>query len=320
MLGNVQYTAFYKFLVSVGLVLIALGIVIPWLLLHESFDLLVKQADLSQLTPKAQETIRQRQAIVHLGSVVSPWISLILIVAGLTVSGVGLDRWRRRQAVMDRTEDVALEKLRAETHVLRAEPATPPERDAKRSAEAWEIVREQADQASALELQSPATVKKLDEEYRQLRRTIGGLEDIAVTKMRLAFGSTHTIVAQGKLGEKGQQVLLDAVLTPQRSTDPGYIIELEYVSSGKSLDRVASALVRLSAARRLYRATALIVYAVLLVIVADKETQLMSDLRAQIPSPAEPLRLITLYESQLGEMSPEDLRSLIEGATRTISV
>jgi hypothetical protein len=129
-LGSIQYTAFYKFIVSLGLVLVGLGLAMPWLLLNESFDLLVRRSDLERLTPLAQETIRHRQAIVHASSLLAPWASIALVLAGLILIIFGVERWRRRQDIMDRTEDISLEKIRAET--IQIQRATPPEHDANK--------------------------------------------------------------------------------------------------------------------------------------------------------------------------------------------
>jgi hypothetical protein len=318
-LDNVQYTAFYKFLVSIGLVIVGLGLAVPWLLLHESFDLLVKQTDLSQLTLTAQATIRHRQAIVRLGSLVCPWISLGLFVSGLTISGLGVLQWRRRQLVMDRTEEANLEKVRAETNVLEATPqeATPPERDAKQSKEAWEAIQEGA---AATPRESPSTETDmdvdLDSAYRQLRDTIADIDQIAIDKLRSAFASTHDVLAHAKLSGEGQQLLLDAILTPRQPDQPGLIVESEYVSRPESIvNQIFRGSSRLVAARRLYRATAKVIQTVLMFIVADADPSLMDDLKRQLSSLLpESLKVVALNENELRDMPPDELRSRILGS------
>jgi hypothetical protein len=306
-LGSVQYTAFYKFLVSIGVILVGLGLAVPWLMFQESFDLLVKQADLDQLTSAAQETIRHRQALIRLGSLAAPWISAALIIAGITISGVGLAQWRRRQAVLDRTEEAALRKAEAETEILLA---TPPERDRKQGAEAWADLRER-EPPQLVGATSPAERAELNQVYEDLKKTIAGIQDIVVDKLESAFASTHTVVAQAKLTGDGQEQLVDAVLTPMRAGEPGYVIEVVYISGAKGLgNRTRSAADRLMAARRLYRANALVVHAVLLFVVADEDSpQLMAKLQQRLPAPPDGPRAVALFESELERISPDKLRS-----------
>jgi hypothetical protein len=309
-LGNLQYTTFYKFLVSLGLVLVALGVSIPWLLLHESFDLLVRRSDLERLTPLAQETIRHRQAIVHASSLIAPWASIALVLSGLSLIVFGVLRWRHRQEVMDKTEDVSLLKLEAET--VQIQRATPPEQDAKQSDEAWEVVK---DKQPIPDLpQTTPQVAALGASYRTTKETIFNLESLLLTKLELAFAATHEVTTQAKLISDSRRVLLDAVIAPREASEESYLIEIKYVTSAKSiLNSMLDGVGRLSMARRAYAARATgPVLCVLLFVVAHDDEQLMHMLENQLGALPDSVEAIAIYETEVRKITPDQLRQRLE--------
>jgi hypothetical protein len=313
-LGNLQYTTFYKFLVSLGVVLVALGVVIPWLLLHESFDLFIERSSLERLTPLAQETIRHRQMIVHASSIIAPWVSIILVLSGLSLIIFGVERWRRRQAVMDRTEDVSLLKLEAET--IQIQRATPPEQDAKQGDEAWEVV--QAKQPSAALPNAAQQIRALGTSYRITKETIVGLESEILAKLEAAFSPTHEITSQAKLILNSRRVLLDAIIAPRETSGDSYLIEVKYVTSSKSiLNSMLDAVGRLSMARRAYAPQATgPVRCVILFVVADKDERLMDVLQDQLGALPDEMEAIAFYEMEVPNLTSDELRRRILGVLR----
>ncbi len=237
MLSNVQYTAFYKFLVSLGLVLVALSLSLPWLLLDGSFNLLVKQSDLNQLTATAQTTIRHRQAIVHVMSLVAPWISVVLSVLGVTLSSIGVVRWRTRQNIHDQTEDATLERLRAETAQIRR--ATPLEQDIRQSQEAWALLQAQPEPRhhAAGEGTPP------EASYRDIKDRLREVEQLALEKLTRAFEDTHEIHSQQRLRLGDRTWLVDAILTSRSPDGMDLVVDVKYNSFDKNIkNRVIEAI------------------------------------------------------------------------------
>ena len=93
--------SFNRLLVSVGAACLGLAFGVPWLILREDGSLTIPEEEVDQLTPAAQEIIRDRQEwIDRLQSLLPYWAT------GLTVAGVGLLVWgairlHERQAVDD---------------------------------------------------------------------------------------------------------------------------------------------------------------------------------------------------------------------------
>jgi hypothetical protein len=222
MLGGIQYSAFYKFLVSLGLVIFALGLIVPWLFIHESFDLMIKQADLAQLTELAQGTIQRRQAAIHAASVLVPWISIALCSLGATLSTVGMVQWYRRQPTQDRIEDVSLRKLEAETAQLRK--LTPNEQEAKQDAEIRAAAREVAAEAAEESGSESAVAEVAEVAYEFVKPAVSEAYNLTLTKLAQAYVETHTLKANVALG----RYEIDGVLEARSVTAVDIIVEIKY--------------------------------------------------------------------------------------------
>lgn len=91
-----EYGDPYRFLVSAGIVLITIGLLVPWLLLQVSLDIVISTADLAQLTPVAQEIVvlRQSSALWLMRNI--GWIAVACVGLGLVLVLGGMVFWYRR--------------------------------------------------------------------------------------------------------------------------------------------------------------------------------------------------------------------------------
>ena len=55
-----EFGDLYKFVVSLGVILVTLAVLGPWLFLREPFDLQVTQTELQGFTKRARQTILKR--------------------------------------------------------------------------------------------------------------------------------------------------------------------------------------------------------------------------------------------------------------------
>ena len=96
-MSQFEYTDLNKFFVSIGVFLIGLAFLMPWLFFRENFDLLIKSNDLKSYTETAQHIIGQRQLLV------SYFPITILVISGLSFgSGVfllfrGIKGWNKAE-------------------------------------------------------------------------------------------------------------------------------------------------------------------------------------------------------------------------------
>src|SRR4051794_31679801 len=103
MIPKIEYGDLYKFTVSIGVLLIGLAFALPWMILRESFDLLVPANNWVSYTPTAQSALHQRQQLIDWYSHWALWISAGLLIVGIGAVLTGLVFWwRRNQKHIDR--------------------------------------------------------------------------------------------------------------------------------------------------------------------------------------------------------------------------
>lgn len=108
-MGNINYDSFYKFLVSLGIILVILPLTVLIFLTTNSFDLQIAEADLAQYTQTAQKVIAWRQSLPLLIQEKCTW----WIIGGFSICGVclilyGLIKWHELQKIDDICKNVKL--------------------------------------------------------------------------------------------------------------------------------------------------------------------------------------------------------------------
>lgn len=61
---KIEYGDLYKFLVSVGVILIGFAVLIPYFYLKEDFGLCVPQSDMARFEPEVRQIIRTKQQLL----------------------------------------------------------------------------------------------------------------------------------------------------------------------------------------------------------------------------------------------------------------
>ena len=116
-----EYSDFYKFIVSLGLILIAFAFLLPWLFLRESFDALISVTEIANLTPTAQAIIAYRQNVALWFAQNIILISSIPAEVGLITLLSGLVLWHSKQLAVDQKDALETEKLRLEVKKMSPE-------------------------------------------------------------------------------------------------------------------------------------------------------------------------------------------------------
>jgi hypothetical protein len=231
MIPKFEFGHLYKFLVSVGLGLLALSVLGPWFVLRESEVLLTTQAQLDGLTPGARESILDKQR--DHGWMVDNyvWISAILAVGGITIVIVGFLGWKKRQDVIDESEKVA-----RDTAVVQLQAMTPAEIDEKQAREAEEVALEapkaDAEREGGVDADNahPSHGSASTDDFRQ---TVADIERAVFARLEESFSRTHDVRTNVRLQTSTTgSASIDALLIP-REVDGGQIglVEVKYVRS-----------------------------------------------------------------------------------------
>lgn len=109
-----DYRDFYRFLASVGIVLIGAGLLLPYLWVEESQVDKIGVEEYSRLVPGARRVIDVKYRWIEKWVMATPYVSGSFVVAGFVVLIVGLRSWHKRQRVRDQVEDIDLRHREAQ--------------------------------------------------------------------------------------------------------------------------------------------------------------------------------------------------------------
>lgn len=104
-----EFGDLYKFIVSLGVVIISISVLVPWLFLKESFDLYKSESDLKSVTSVAHAAILGRQEAVAFIVKFIPCFSAIGCICGSIFVFVGLKKWHANQLLLDEQTKVEVE-------------------------------------------------------------------------------------------------------------------------------------------------------------------------------------------------------------------
>ncbi|SFW57822.1 hypothetical protein [Cellulophaga fucicola] len=102
---KIEYGDINKFLVSIGLVLIGLAVLTPYLYLKEDFGLFITTKEFNEFQEPIQSLILDKQKKVAFIQCIINWIPLVLSLSGIGLIIWGLRRWFERQSKIDERFD-----------------------------------------------------------------------------------------------------------------------------------------------------------------------------------------------------------------------
>lgn len=203
-----EFGDLYKFVVSLGAVLISLAVVAPWLFLKEPFDLFRSEAELKTVTQIAREAIQNRQEVVAFILRFIPWFSGVAATCGVAFIYIGLKRWLANQVLLD-------EQTRIEVELKKT---------ALRDATKDEIEASNERKAEEQNATTPATPPD-----RQLTGAIyAGIEAKVTRRLHEIYHGKFDVEANKMIGG----VELDVVLRGKAMLTKDYIIEVKYIRRG----------------------------------------------------------------------------------------
>ena len=220
---RLEYGDFYKFLVSLGMVLLGLSFVVPWLFLRESFGGMLTASDISGLTPTAQALLHYRQQAA-LWFVRSVWcISLALAIGGLVPLIMGTVLWVRKQRLLDQRDEIELRKLGLEVERLKREiePLTPGEIAMKAIGEISEEV----------EAEGPAELAAVESVTTDIRDYLR-VEEMFFEKLVACYGEARVLTHQRR-----RHAEYDAILISDGPVLRDVVFEVKRLARHLSMDR-----------------------------------------------------------------------------------
>jgi hypothetical protein len=210
---KIEYGDINKFLVSIGIVLIALSIISPFFYLKEDFGIYKTAEEVLKYEKPIQDLIKSKQNQIIKIQDYLPIISCFLLILGLLCTSTGLCRWFKRQAKIDEKFDKEIQKLDLEIKSL-----TPEEKIEKAKLEVNE--NEFAEQLETnLTTQSNEQIRNpLYLDYMQIEQSIFN----SFTDLKT---SNFDVLTEQKLGNR---YYIDILLKAKSKKYADRIIEIKY--------------------------------------------------------------------------------------------
>lgn len=113
-MDKLQYDSFYKFLVSLGIILIALPALVLIYLVNDDFTL-ISQTDYDALSIYSQQRLKNYEQLFNFILKNLPWISIVLIITSIILIAFGGYKWYLIQKELDEQvkSDTITKKLNA---------------------------------------------------------------------------------------------------------------------------------------------------------------------------------------------------------------
>lgn len=227
---KIDYGDINKFLVSVGVVLIGLSILTPYLYLKEDFGLYIEIEKFQKFQEPVKNLILSKQCQVSEIQKLIPWISVGLFIAGLSSLVFGLVRWFKRQAKLDEKFDKELQKLNLEIVAL-----TPEEKEEKAKQEVQEI--EKIEHIKTVKLKTTPTSRT--EYVQSYMRVEQNVADVFINYQSPNF----EILPQQRIGNRYE---IDILLRAKTKKYLDRIVEIKYFKNRLPLQIIRDIVNRLN--------------------------------------------------------------------------
>lgn len=237
MLNKVEFSDLYKFLTSVGLIIIASSLLIPWLFMKQEIGFLISESEYKELIDSSKNLTDKR---IQLGLFITnaiPYISGVLFILGLLISGVGLWNWKKKQEAVDETDFLKLTELRAKIKELDSQ-----EIDEKAEQEVREEIQ--------AELEEPETTNKqvitekesqpvvTEENIEELKANLIDMEKLFYDKIIKFNSFNYNAKSNVKLDNKYE---IDIALTPINNKYRDVFVEIKYLQNKLTISIVQDA-------------------------------------------------------------------------------
>ncbi|WP_421848570.1 hypothetical protein [Marinomonas sp.] len=244
-----EFGDLYRFIVSLGVVLITLSILAPWLFLKEQFDLFRPESEINSLSEVAKLVVIKRQYAVSFIVGFIPWFSSIGSIIGLIFIFFGLKKWRKNQLHLDEQTslDVQIKKQSL--------------RDATKD----EIEEKEMSEFASLQV---IEAGKFDSNIaNSFRVEYSEVEELVYSKLSEAYMHKFD-VSHNKMVAN---IELDILLRGKNMFTKDYIIEIKYIRKGFNFGWLREVYLKNIYAKSVYSQVTSRLPNTLLLIVIDSE-------------------------------------------------
>ncbi len=255
-----------KFIVSVGLALLAISVAGPFVVQQSLNVLLVAESSLSDLTPAGRDAILLRQERALWVDQHLTVVSVILAIAGFFLVVWGFIGWRRRQRRIDQGEDYDVATKKAQVEALdKKEISEKLEAETKEELGVQPLSEElQTEAPVAQDLgarnelgredgPAPSEAGSPVSRYQARRELLEATERLVAGLTSVAFSATHSVQSNVRIrDEAGFSALADVFASPRDDQVGAFVVDVKLLSRSPvlRLDRIPDAMVTSALASR----------------------------------------------------------------------
>lgn len=248
---RVDFTSYYKFIVSLALLLVAIAVALPIAVLRDDGALRMRHDDMLELTPLSAEMVERQQQHKRWLLGAYPYISGALGLAGIGLAIHGLTRWRTRQNVLDDIEDT-----KKETALVTLQRMTDGEIAERRVEEAAELAvgvsTPEAADGTGLDV-GEAEGRQLAGDVDRIQRAAQKAQEVEAAvaeRLHEAFGRSYEIISNVRLQAGDVAVAVDFFLRSKSPNGVHYVVDVKYsrAQERNAARRMRDAAVRLAQA------------------------------------------------------------------------
>jgi hypothetical protein len=285
-----DYSDLYKFLVSAGIVLIGLSVLLPWIYLRESFDLIIEKNKLLLLTEQAQTIIKNRQNLVSHFYFLIPKISLVLAGLGIISLLYGIIKWFFKQKDLDKRDMFTTLKLEKEVKLM----------------DSGEIKQKNENEFIESKLIEADAPKQPIEKEKFITDYVH-IEQFFIGKLTTFYQGDYTVLPNSKIGI----FEYDLILSSKIKDKSDFIFEFKYFPNKTTHYGISQLLIRLNSKLLHYaRNVKEKVNLVLIVVLRKEDYDELSPSKKYIKGEAEILHSMSIKVEYINENEIDGINKL----------
>ncbi len=302
---KIEYGDLYKFISSVGIMIIISPFVIAWFFLKEPFSWMLARMELSSLSENAQNfTIIREELLLFIISNIRIYFILSILV-GIFMILVGIFLWVKRQRELDRNQTLINNKLEQELKDM--SPKEIAENQVNSIEESYEKeVSNKIDNADNLKIKSEPNFF-----YKSNISEYVLIEDRVYNLFYELYNSKYAILKNKKIAK----FEYDLILQNREPSKSDIIVEIKYMKSSFSRSRLIELKEKMEAYKSIYFNTlGKDVTAIIIIVVAEGQISrsTMYHYMSMVNSQEDNNQVLILYDTELKDINSEKLAKRIK--------
>lgn len=239
MFDKVEFSDLYKFKTSIGLIIIVLGVILPWFFLRQDSELIISYEDYYNLIPESKALFDKKLNLSSNIIELIPYFSLALIILGILLTILGYSKWYSKQKIADATEQINYDNLKGGIKAQSSDEIKENANNDVKEEENYKSDQEVLDEDKLDAENSAINVTNNEEEkpsQEKLTNNLISMENLFLDKITSYNSFNYKIQSKVKIAKIYEVDFLLNAFNTKKYND--LIIEIKYLQSKLSMQLV----------------------------------------------------------------------------------